>query len=172
MVYLQTAQKLKNMAHSDDQIDRRVIIKLLVTFFDRWYSGGDTREVIELISKILNFDENEKKKCRLQSASNSAVSGLWGFATSWITAADPTESQQTAPDPTKRSGSQDLGSLWVEFLLNELGDADNVAVDNDDSNFAHVERKEDDQDLLSSRDDENASKETANDDLSGHSGGS
>ena len=149
------------MAHSDDQIDRRVIIKLLVTFFDRWYSGGDTQEVIELISKILNFDENEKKKCRLRSASNSAVSGLWGFATSWITAADPVESQQVH-DPTKRSGSQDLGSLWVEFLLNELGDADNLPAD--DSNLTQVERKEDDD--LSSTVEDGASEKTAND-LSG-----
>merc|ERR1712176_214784 len=117
-----TAIKLKNLSNSDDQIDRKIIIKLLVTFFDRWYNGGDTKEVIELIAKILNFDDAEKQKCRVYSQSNSAVGGLWGYATSWITASEPAESKQGdgAADSEKRA--QDLGSLWVEFLLNELGD--------------------------------------------------
>jgi len=117
-----TAHKLKSMAHSDDNIDRKIIIKLLVTFFDRWYNGGDTKEVIELIAKILNFDEKEKQKCRVYSASHSAVGGLWGFATSWITAADPDESKQGDGAMDSEERAQDLGSLWVEFLLNELGD--------------------------------------------------
>ena len=130
-----TATKLKNLSNSDDQVDRRIVIKLLVTFFERWYDGGDTKEVISLISKILKFSDKECKKCRVgkygrHSNTHSATQGIWGYATSWMSYTndefdDNNDNLEEKTDDSLPSTPKDLGSLWVEFLLNELQDEPN-----------------------------------------------
>eukprot|EP01084_Bolivina_argentea_P089051 160760_1 len=128
-----TAIKLKNLSNSEDQVDRRIIIKLLVTFFDRWYNGGDTKEVISLLSKILRFDGEECKKCRVGFDSKTNMNySLWGYATSWMSY--NTEDDTDAQDNEK---PKDLGSLWVEFLLNELADEQKQTADEDNDNDAN-----------------------------------
>merc|ERR1719204_2416679 len=82
-----TALKFKSLSNDDEQIDRRIMIKLLVTFFERWYCGGDTKEVIALVAKILRFNEAERRTCRVGSDAvhgQGGGGGLWGFATSWM----------------------------------------------------------------------------------------
>ena len=120
-----TAVKLKNLSNSEDQVDRRIIIKLLVTFFDRWYNGGDTKEVISLISKILRFSDKECKKCRVgkygqNNNTHNAAQGIWGYATSWMSYGNDNDTEENKNDDSTPDTPKDLGSLWVEFLLNEL----------------------------------------------------
>ena len=140
-----TAAKLQHMSNADDQIDRRIIIKLLVTFFDRWYNGGDTKEVISLISKILRFDDKQCRICKVGKYGNRQIhggnsQGLWGYATSWISSGGDTE---VAPDDNEKSreDSQDLGSLWVEFLLSELAEEASAEFDKVQSNESNQEQK-------------------------------
>merc|ERR1712228_36220 len=107
-----TAAKLQNMQTSDDQIDRRIIIKLLVTFFDRWYNGGDTKEVIALVSKILRFDDKQCRICKVGKYGNKQIhggnsQGLWGFASSMFSSgAEPKVSNDD--NDKDREDSKDL----------------------------------------------------------------
>lgn len=56
--------------HSDENlVDRRIIGKLLMTYFDRSSNFNDRnrRDVLQLMAKILKFSDDEKKKVGLGS---------------------------------------------------------------------------------------------------------
>ncbi|PAN35107.1 hypothetical protein PAHAL_6G181800 [Panicum hallii] len=100
---------------SDNSVDRRIVIKLLVTYFQRNHS----KEVLDLMVRMLGFSEEDKQ--RIGFAQNSAgkgvvrgVLGLPGRLVGGIVGGGSSgKSAQASQD------SQSFADLWVDFLLKE-----------------------------------------------------
>ncbi|XP_039853922.1 golgin candidate 3-like isoform X2 [Panicum virgatum] len=100
---------------SDNSVDRRIVIKLLVTYFQRNHS----KEVLDLMVRMLGFSEEDKQ--RIGFAQNNAgkgvvrgVLGLPGRLVGGIVGGGSSgKSTQTSQD------SQSFADLWVDFLLKE-----------------------------------------------------
>ncbi|RLM61188.1 golgin candidate 4-like [Panicum miliaceum] len=100
---------------SDNSVDRRIVIKLLVTYFQRNYS----KEVLDLMVRMLGFSEEDKQ--RIGFAQNNAgkgvvrgVLGLPGRLVGGIVGGGSSgKSAQASQD------SQSFADLWVDFLLKE-----------------------------------------------------
>jgi len=100
---------------SDNAVDRRIVIKLLVTYFQRNHS----KEVLDLMVRMLGFSEEDKQ--RIGFAQNNAgkgvvrgVLGLPGRLVGGIVGGGSSgKSTQTSQD------SQSFADLWVDFLLKE-----------------------------------------------------
>ncbi|CAI5468308.1 unnamed protein product [Closterium sp. Yama58-4] len=56
---------------SDFTVDRRIVIKLLVTYFQRKHS----KEVLDLMARILGFSEEDKQRVGLAAAGHMGVGG-------------------------------------------------------------------------------------------------
>ncbi|PUZ51317.1 hypothetical protein GQ55_6G174300 [Panicum hallii var. hallii] len=100
---------------SDNSVDRRIVIKLLVTYFQRNHS----KEVLDLMVRMLGFSEEDKQ--RIGFAQNNAgkgvvrgVLGLPGRLVGGIVGGGSSgKSAQASQD------SQSFADLWVDFLLKE-----------------------------------------------------
>lgn len=100
---------------SDNSVDRRIVIKLLVTYFQRNHS----KEVLDLMVRMLGFSEEDKQ--RIGFAQSNAgrgvvrgVLGLPGRLVGGIVGGGPSgKSTQASQD------SQSFADLWVDFLLKE-----------------------------------------------------
>ncbi|KAL5229731.1 hypothetical protein ABZP36_028507 [Zizania latifolia] len=100
---------------SDNSVDRRIVIKLLVTYFQRNHS----KEVLDLMVRMLGFSEEDKQ--RIGSAQSNAgrgvvrgVLGLPGRLVGGIVGGN------SAGMPSKASqDNQSFADLWVDFLLKE-----------------------------------------------------
>lgn len=99
---------------SDNYVDRRIVIKLLVTYFQRNHS----KEVLDLMVRMLGFPEEDKR--RIGAAQNSAgkgvvrgVLGLPGRLVGGILGGN------TALPSSGSSEHQSFADLWVDFLLKE-----------------------------------------------------
>nr|CAB3480850.1 unnamed protein product [Digitaria exilis] len=100
---------------SDNSVDRRIVIKLLVTYFQRNHS----KEVLDLMVRMLGFSEEDKQ--RIGFAQNNAgkgvvrgVLGLPGRLVGGIVGGGSSgKSNQASQD------SQSFADLWVDFLLKE-----------------------------------------------------
>lgn len=51
-------QVQKLSVESDMMVDRRVVVKLLVTFFEK----GQTGEIMNLMARMLGFSEEDRRK--------------------------------------------------------------------------------------------------------------
>lgn len=99
---------------SDNYVDRRIVIKLLVTYFQRNHS----KEVLDLMVRMLGFSEEDK--LRIGFAQNTAgkgvvrgVLGLPGRLVGGILGGSSPETSSHA------SENQSFADLWVDFLLKE-----------------------------------------------------
>ncbi|KAK7389883.1 hypothetical protein VNO78_25179 [Psophocarpus tetragonolobus] len=100
---------------SDYLVDRRIVIKLLVTYFQRNHS----REVLDLMVRMLGFSEEDKQ--RIGGAQHGAgkgvvrgVLGLPGRLVGGILGGSSTEAAANSG-----SDNQSFADLWVDFLLKE-----------------------------------------------------
>ncbi|KAG8087205.1 hypothetical protein GUJ93_ZPchr0010g9855 [Zizania palustris] len=100
---------------SDNSVDRRIVIKLLVTYIQRNHS----KEVLDLMVRMLGFSEEDKQ--RIGSAQSNAgrgvvrgVLGLPGRLVGGIVGGN------SAGMPSKASqDNQSFADLWVDFLVKE-----------------------------------------------------
>lgn len=100
---------------SDNSVDRRIVIKLLVTYFQRNHS----EEVLDLMVRMLGFSEEEKQ--RIGSAQSNAgkgvvrgVLGLPGRLVGGIVGGNSAGKSTHASQD-----NQSFADLWVDFLLKE-----------------------------------------------------
>jgi len=101
----QTMQRLQASSDSD-LVDRRVVVKMLLTYYER----ENKDEIIGLMSKILRFTDEERK--RLLSVTAAQSSSAW---TSFFV--DP--STNATPPRADGGGSSSLADRWVDFLVTE-----------------------------------------------------
>ncbi|KAG8475112.1 hypothetical protein CXB51_032017 [Gossypium anomalum] len=100
---------------SDYLVDRRIVIKLLVTYFQRNHS----KEVLELMVRMLGFSDEDKQRIGIaqQGTGKGVVRGVLGLPGRLVGgilgggSADVAAS--IAPD------NQSIADLWVDFLLKE-----------------------------------------------------
>ncbi|KAG1367731.1 Golgin candidate 4 [Cocos nucifera] len=112
----QSMTRLNRMSlDSDNYVDRRIVIKLLVTYFQRNHS----KEVLDLMVRMLGFSEEEKQ--RIGFAQHSAgkgvvrgVLGLPGRLVGGILGGSSPEASSHIP-----SENQSFADMWVDFLLKE-----------------------------------------------------
>ncbi len=114
----QTMEEVKKFS-SDEKtgtlVDRRLVSSMLVSYFERPNQKG---EVLELMARILQFDEKDKTRIGLGRGA-----GIGGAIRSWASWLSPWDAGvQIYSGPTSPSGEPNLADMWVDFLLKETGD--------------------------------------------------
>ncbi|XP_042465532.1 golgin candidate 4-like isoform X1 [Zingiber officinale] len=100
---------------SDNYVDRRIVIKLLVTYFQRNHS----KEVLDLMARMLGFSDEDKQRIGIaqHAAGKGVVRGVLGLPGRLVggimRGSSPETSSQVASD------NQSFTDLWVDFLLKE-----------------------------------------------------
>ncbi|XP_023928749.2 golgin candidate 3 isoform X1 [Quercus suber] len=108
--YLENSIATLNRLSMDfkNHVDRRLVIKLLVTYFQRNHSS----EVLDLMVRILQFSDEEKQ--RIGAAQQGVVCGVLGLPGRLVGGILGGSSAESAA-----SENQSLAALWVDFLLKE-----------------------------------------------------
>lgn len=112
----QSMTRLNRMSMDSDYfVDRRIVIKLLVTYFKRNHS----KEVLDLMVRMLGFSEEDKQRIGFaqQVAGKGVVRGVLGLPgrlVGGILGGSSHEVQAHVP-----SENQSFSDLWVDFLLKE-----------------------------------------------------
>ncbi|XP_048334962.2 golgin candidate 4 isoform X1 [Ziziphus jujuba] len=112
----QSMTRLNRMSiDSDYLVDRRIVIKLLVTYFQRNHS----KEVLDLMVRMLGFSDEDKQRIGLaqQGAGKGVVRGVLGLPgrlVGGILGGSPAEGAANMA-----SDNQSFADLWVDFLLKE-----------------------------------------------------
>ncbi|KAH9604150.1 hypothetical protein KSS87_010490 [Heliosperma pusillum] len=114
----QSMTRLNRMSvDSDFLVDRRIVIKLLVTYFQRNHS----REVLDLMVRMLGFTDEDKQRIGVaqQGTGKGVVRGVLGLPGRLVggiigggSGGPPTSTSTTSDD-------QSFADLWVDFLLKE-----------------------------------------------------
>ncbi|OAE30991.1 hypothetical protein AXG93_2018s1580 [Marchantia polymorpha subsp. ruderalis] len=101
---------------SDYHVDRRIVIKLLVTYFQR----NHNREVLDLMVRMLGFSEDDKRRVGLaqQNAGRGVVRGVLGLPGRFVGGLIGSASADSLSLPTP-SENQSFADLWIDFLLKE-----------------------------------------------------
>lgn len=100
---------------SDNYVDRRIVIKLLVTYFQR----NHNKEVLDLMVRMLGFSEEDKQRIGFaqHSAGKGVVRGVLGLP-GRLVGGIMGGSTALASSHTS-SEHQSFADLWVDFLLKE-----------------------------------------------------
>nr|GMD64944.1 golgin candidate 4-like isoform X2 [Ipomoea batatas] len=110
----QSMTRLNRMSlDSDNYVDRRIVIKLLVTYFQRNHS----KEVLDLLARMLGFSDEEKQRIGIaqQGLGKGVIRGVLGLPgrlVGGIFGGGSTTSNMTP-------NNQSFVDLWVDFLLKE-----------------------------------------------------
>eukprot|EP00850_Spirogloea_muscicola_P013332 SM000090S24294 [mRNA] locus=s90:103102:108573:+ [translate_table: standard] len=123
----QSMTRLNRMStDSDFYVDRRIVIKLLVTYFQRNHS----KEVLDLMCRMLGFTHEDKQRVGLAQSnarggvvrnvigfSGKLVGGLLGPGRGDEPPLPPPDENQAGPSFHKRIMT--FSDLWIDFLLKE-----------------------------------------------------
>ncbi|GFP91468.1 golgin candidate 4 [Phtheirospermum japonicum] len=136
----QSMTRLNRMSvDSDFLVDRRIVIKLLVTYFQRNHS----KEVLDLMVRMLGFSEEEKQRIGVaqQGAAKGVVRGVLGFPGRLV--GGILGGGTAGAQATMASDNQSFADLWVDFLLEserekrELAEGSNPAQDTTETSSDH-----------------------------------
>ncbi|KAA3475232.1 Golgin candidate 4-like protein [Gossypium australe] len=108
---------------SDYLVDRRIVIKLLVTYFQRNHS----KEVLDLMVRMLGFSDEDKQRIGVAQHGPGkgvvrGVLGIPGHLVGGILGGSPANTQANTPSdnqPQLTFSPQSIADLWVDFLLKE-----------------------------------------------------
>ncbi|KAB2056404.1 hypothetical protein ES319_A11G099800v1 [Gossypium barbadense] len=112
----QSMTRLNRMSmDSDFLVDRRIVIKLLVTYFQRNHS----KEVLDLMVRMLGFSDEDKQRIGVAQHGPGkgivrGVLGLPGHLVGGILGGSPANTLTNMA-----SDNQSIADLWVDFLLKE-----------------------------------------------------
>ncbi|KAI4338388.1 hypothetical protein MLD38_023453 [Melastoma candidum] len=112
----QSMTQLNRMSvDSDYLVDRRIVIKLLVTYFQRNHS----KEVLDLMVRMLGFSEEDKQRIGVaqHGAGKSVVRGVLGIPGRLVGGILGGSSAEAPMNMV--SDNQSIADLWVDFLLSE-----------------------------------------------------
>ncbi|XP_042002071.1 golgin candidate 4-like [Salvia splendens] len=112
----QSMTRLNRMSvDSDFLVDRRIVIKLLVTYFQRNHS----KEVLDLMCRMLGFSDEEKQRIGVaqQGPGKSVVRGVFGLPGRLV--GGILGGGAPEPQSAMTSDDQSFADLWVDFLLTE-----------------------------------------------------
>ncbi|KAE9615820.1 hypothetical protein Lalb_Chr04g0259321 [Lupinus albus] len=112
----QSMTRLNRMSvDSDYLVDRRIVIKLLITYFQRNHS----REVLDLMVRMLGFSDEDKQRIggAQQGAGKGVVRGVLGLPGRLV--GGMLGGSSTEAEANTGSDNQSFADLWVDFLLKE-----------------------------------------------------
>ncbi|XVF80147.1 hypothetical protein PTKIN_Ptkin15bG0047200 [Pterospermum kingtungense] len=112
----QSMTRLNRMSmDSDYLVDRRIVIKLLVTYFQRNHS----KEVLDLMVRMLGFSDEDKQRigAAQQGAGKGVVRGVLGLPGRLVGGILGGSSADIHANMA--SDNQSIADLWVDFLLKE-----------------------------------------------------
>ncbi|GMH00467.1 hypothetical protein Nepgr_002306 [Nepenthes gracilis] len=112
----QSMTRLNRMSmDSDFLVDRRIVIKLLVTYFQRNHS----KEVLDLMVRMLGFTDEDKQRIGIaqQGAGKGAVRGVLGLPGRLV--GGILSRSSSGEQINASSENQSFADLWVDFLLTE-----------------------------------------------------
>ncbi|KAL1546237.1 golgin candidate 4-like isoform X1 [Salvia divinorum] len=112
----QSMTRLNRMSvDSDFLVDRRIVIKLLVTYFQRNHS----KEVLDLMCRMLGFSDDEKQRIGVaqQGPGKGVVRGVLGLPGRLV--GGILGGGTPEPQSAMTSDDQSFADLWVDFLLTE-----------------------------------------------------
>lgn len=105
---LKTQKTIETFLHNgnEDVVDRSLIANLLVTYFKK----NKSREVMELISKVLRFNEEQKYIVGLTLVTSGLRQTMGSMFKSIIS---------TSPKKRDNVETENRSDLWIDFLLAE-----------------------------------------------------
>ncbi|KAK6239768.1 hypothetical protein QUC31_005237 [Theobroma cacao] len=112
----QSMTRLNRMSmDSDYLVDRRIVIKLLVTYFQRNHS----KEVLDLMVRMLGFSDEDKQRIGVaqQGTGKGVVRGVLGLPGRLV--GGILGGSSTDVHANMASDNQSIADLWVDFLLKE-----------------------------------------------------
>ena len=107
---LQTA--LSQLKSQDDVVDRILLSNLLVSYFQRRKS----KDVLDLIAKVLNFSDEQKEAVGLKVPPNNLFSTLFSFAAG-SSSSSSSSSSESSPESLKGPSSTLLHALLHALSL-------------------------------------------------------
>ncbi|XP_027349894.1 golgin candidate 3-like isoform X1 [Abrus precatorius] len=113
----QSMTRLNRMSvDSDFLVDRRIVIKLLVTYFQRNHS----KEVLDLMVRMLGFSDEDKQRIGVaqQGPGKGVVRGVLGLP-GRLVGGILGGSASTESAGNVGSDNQSFADMWVDFLLKE-----------------------------------------------------
>jgi hypothetical protein len=112
-----TIERMKNF-HSDEHlIDRRLVVKLLLTYFLFEHNPTKKEEMLLLMYKMLGFSEEDRQRIA-QNRQQSSLGGQLKRLASYLPSLTPFDSSSTFV-PSADAEKHSLADLWVEFLIKE-----------------------------------------------------
>ncbi|CAM8997760.1 unnamed protein product [Rhodiola kirilowii] len=114
----QSMTRLNRMSmDSDFFVDRRIVIKLLITYFQRNHS----KEVLDLMVRMLGFSDEDKQRIggAQQGAGKGVVRGVLGLPGRLVGGILGGGGGPVDAHASKASDNQSFADLWVDFLLKE-----------------------------------------------------
>ncbi|THG22635.1 hypothetical protein TEA_028356 [Camellia sinensis var. sinensis] len=112
----QSMSRINRMSMDSDYfVDRRIVIKLLVTYFQRNHS----KEVLDLMVRMLGFSDEDKQRIGVaqQGAGKGVVRGVLGIPGRLVGGLWSGGSAES--NANMASENQSFADLWVDFLLKE-----------------------------------------------------
>lgn len=112
----QNMSRINRMSMDSDYfVDRRIVIKLLVTYFQRNHS----KEVLDLMVRMLGFSEEDKQRIGVaqQGTGKGVVRGVLGLPGRLVGGILSGGSAEA--NTNMASENQSFADLWVDFLLKE-----------------------------------------------------
>ncbi|KAK9910294.1 hypothetical protein M0R45_034262 [Rubus argutus] len=110
----QSMTRLNRMSiDSDYLVDRRIVIKLLVTYFQRNYS----KEVLDLMTRMLGFTDEDKQRIGVAQGGKGVVRGVLGLPGRLV--GGILGGNSAGGSANAASENHSFADLWVDFLLKE-----------------------------------------------------
>ncbi|KDQ58354.1 hypothetical protein JAAARDRAFT_192938 [Jaapia argillacea MUCL 33604] len=107
---------------SSDNVDRRLVTNVLLSFLATPRADSKRFEMLQLLSSILNWSDAEREKAGLQRMGNGLQQHqqpptMWGRSVSGTNVSGLGKSAEL----DKTDETESFSRLWVEFLLTEAG---------------------------------------------------
>jgi len=106
-----TLAKLKHFSEEEEMVDRRLVVKLLVTYIER----KEKEEVLSLMARMLHFSKEDEQ--RIQQARR----GMMGILSSLLS---PPPASTTSPIDGSNGTPASLSESFIDFLLQESNKAE------------------------------------------------
>ncbi|KAK9804295.1 hypothetical protein WJX72_005331 [[Myrmecia] bisecta] len=122
------SMKRVNMLNSDtnSMVDRRIVVKLLVTFFER----GQSPEVLQLMTRMLGFTEEDKRRMGIGVERKGVLRSVATMPFNLVKGGVALARGAVVSSPRAAGSAQDdasgLADQWIDFLIQQAAAAESA----------------------------------------------